>query len=283
MLISPLIDRSQEIIGQLIIFRDITALKENELRLLQLTQLVEQSQTSIVITDLKGNIEYVNRHFTDVTGYSKNEALGKNTNILKSGKTLDDTYKEMWQTIQSGQTWSGEFLNKRKNGDLYWERSVVAPVTDQNRVTTNYIAIKEDITEQRVVDQKLEEAQEQLKEQQRELVKVEERQRMARDLHDSVNQSIHSMVLFSETLAATLEKKNLARAQYIVGRLQESARQSLKETRLMLYQLQAEGPERSVNLIQDLEERLAMVERHAGVSTQFIQKGSLKHCPVERH
>ncbi len=121
-------------------------------------------------------------------------------------------------------------------------------------------------------------AQNMLNKQQRELAKLEERKRMARDLHDSVSQSIHSMVLFSETLAATLEKGNYDRALQISDRIQESARQSHKETRLLLYELQFEGPNKQVNLIQDLKERLARVERHTGVKAEIIQEGILGKC-----
>jgi len=277
------LEEHKEIVGRLIIFRDITARKENELHLLQLTQAVEQSPTSIVITDLNANIEYVNPHFTFLTGYTQSEALGKNTRILKSGQTAIEVYQEMWHTIQTGQTWFGEFLNKKKNGELYWERAVIAPVKDQEGFITNYIAVKEDITEKKMAAQQLQQAQELLLEQQRELAKVEERNRMARDLHDSVSQSIHGMVLFSETLAATIEKGNLERAGQIIERLQESARQSHKETRLLLYELQAEGPGRSVDLIKDLEERLAKVEEHTGVKTKIIQEGSLENIPLEWH
>jgi PAS domain S-box-containing protein len=131
--------------------------------------------------------------------------------------------------------------------------------------------------------EKLYQTQVQLGEQQRELARNEERQRMARDLHDSVSQSIHSMVLFSETLAATIEKGNFERAGRIMERLQESARQSHKETRLLLYELQAEGPRRSVDLIRDLEARLERVERHSGVRSQLTLDGALEHCPPEWH
>jgi PAS domain S-box-containing protein len=132
-------------------------------------------------------------------------------------------------------------------------------------------------------EEMIRQTQVQLGVQQRELAVIEERQRMARNLHDSVNQSIHSMVLFSDTLAATLEKNNLERARKIMDRLQESARQSLKETRLLLYEMQAEGAGRSVDLVQDLETRLATVERRAGVRSQIIQEGALDHCPLEWH
>ena len=135
------------------------------------------------------------------------------------------------------------------------------------------------IVSHKQAEEKIQQTQIQLGEQQRELAVIEERQRMARDLHDSVNQSIHSMVLFSDTLAATLEKNNLERARHIMERLQESARQSLKETRLLLYEMQTEGPMRSVDLIQNLETRLATVERRAGIRSQVILEGLLEYCP----
>ena len=136
----------------------------------------------------------------------------------------------------------------------------------------NYVAVKEDITEQIIAEEAL-----------LRLAAVDERQRLARDLHDSVNQSIHSMVLFSETLVSTLDKNNLERARQIVERLQESARQALKETRLMLYQLQPSNVNGDLDLIRDLEIRLLSVERHAGVRAQILQEGSIEHLPHGWH
>jgi signal transduction histidine kinase len=109
----------------------------------------------------------------------------------------------------------------------------------------------------------------------------EERQRLARDLHDSVNQSINGLMLFSETLVATLDKNNIIRARQIAGRIQETTRQALKETRLLLYEMQSADGIRSVNFIQDLEMRLLTVERRAGVRAQITQEGSLDCCPRE--
>ena len=101
----------------------------------------------MVITDVEGIIEYVNPKFTEVTGYTRDEALGQNPRILKSGEMSDESYKELWNTIASGKIWSGEFRNMKKNGELYWEKATITPVIDKSGSITNYLAIKEDITE----------------------------------------------------------------------------------------------------------------------------------------
>ncbi len=141
-LISPLREESKKVIGRLIISREVTRLKENELRFLQLTQAVEQSPASVIITDLDGNIEYVNPQFSQLTGYTYEESIGKKTNIVKSGYTPEDVYRDMWQTILAGKSWRGEFLNKKKNGELYWEQAVMAPVLDNDGHILNFIAVK---------------------------------------------------------------------------------------------------------------------------------------------
>jgi diguanylate cyclase (GGDEF)-like protein/PAS domain S-box-containing protein len=128
-------------------------------KLAQLSQGVEQSPTSVVITDLKGRIEYVNPHFTELTGYSAREAYGKNPRILQSGRTPRETYQKMWETILAGTPWRGEFLNKKKNGELYWEKAVITPVKDQDGRIFNFIAIKEDITDRKEAEVALQESE----------------------------------------------------------------------------------------------------------------------------
>lgn len=151
-LITPLIEKQSQVAGRLIIFRDMTIRKENELRLLQLTQAIEQSPTSVVITDLNGNISYVNPQFTSLTGYTVEEVVGKNPSILKSGQTPLEIYQDMWETIKTGGVWRGEFLNRKKNGELYWEQATMAPVLNKDGQPINFIAIKTDITENKKVE-----------------------------------------------------------------------------------------------------------------------------------
>jgi PAS domain S-box-containing protein len=125
---------------------DITERKRAEEKLRQLSTAVEQSPASILITDTAGDIEYVNPKFVQVTGYLLAEALGKNPRILKSGEKSPEAYRELWETISAGKEWSGEFHNKKKNGELYWESASISPIRDLAGRITHYVAVKEDIT-----------------------------------------------------------------------------------------------------------------------------------------
>ncbi len=117
---------------------------KEQLRLFKLA--VEQSPASILITDSQGKIEYVNHKFTQITGYTKEEVIGQNPRILKSGEKNAEDYKSLWHTISSGNEWHGEFHNKKKNGELYWESASISPVKNNEDKITNYVAVKEDIT-----------------------------------------------------------------------------------------------------------------------------------------
>lgn len=118
-----------------------------ELELQKLSQAVIQSQASVVITDPEGNIEYVNPHFSLVTGYSRQEAIGQNPRILKSGRHSDQFYDELWKTITSGKTWKGEICNKNKDGELYWESASISPIVNAKGEVVNFVAVKQDVTE----------------------------------------------------------------------------------------------------------------------------------------
>ncbi len=128
---------------------DITGRKRAEKNLHKLSVAVEQSPASIIITDTSGNIEYVNTKFTELTGYSFNEVIGKKPNILKSGLMEKEGYEQLWKILRSGQTWKGEFCNKKKNGETYWESASISPIIDDAGNISHYLAIKEDITGQK--------------------------------------------------------------------------------------------------------------------------------------
>jgi PAS domain S-box-containing protein len=144
--LSPIKDEAGAIVGISVIGRDITERKRAEEKIRQLSRAVEQSPASIVITNPAGNIEYVNPKFVNLTGYTLAEALGKNPRILKSGEKGPEAYRELWQTITAGKEWRGEFHNKKKNGELYWESASISPIRDLAGRITHYVAVKEDIT-----------------------------------------------------------------------------------------------------------------------------------------
>jgi PAS domain S-box-containing protein len=149
--------------------------KENEIR--KLSQATEQSPASVVITDLEGRIEYVNPKFSSLTGYSFAEALGQNPRILKTDEKSPEEYKELWDTITSGNEWKGVFHNKKKNGELYWESATIAPIKNDKGEFSHFLAIKEDITEQKIADQKLQESYQTIKAQKEQLIEELEQAR----------------------------------------------------------------------------------------------------------
>lgn len=131
---------------------DITKLKLAEEEAKKLSHAIEQSPAVVIITDLEGKIEYVNPKFTQLTGYTFDEVIGKNPNILKSSEKPTEEYKQLWETIKAGKEWRGEFHNKKKNGELYWESALISPIKDASGKITNYLAVKEDITEKKSLE-----------------------------------------------------------------------------------------------------------------------------------
>ena len=162
----------------LVVFaRDITRRKIIDAELRKLSRAVDQSIVSIIITDKNGNIEYVNPQFEKDSGYSSIEVLGKNPRILQSGRTGKKVYKEMWSLILNDKEWRGEILNKKKNGELYWEYSSISPIKNEKGEITNFLAIKEDITEKKIIDEQLKDS-------------LKEKEIMLREIHHRVKNNL---------------------------------------------------------------------------------------------
>ena len=142
------------------VLRDITKRKEIEGQLQKLSSAVEQSPVSVVITSREGTIEYVNPRFVEMTGYTLEESVGQNLRILNTGVHDDDFYKNLWETILAGDLWQGEFFNRKKDGETYWEHTLIAPVRGAKGEITHFVAIKEDITESRRAAEELRVAKE---------------------------------------------------------------------------------------------------------------------------
>ncbi len=146
-----------KIVGSL---TDITQRKQFEEKLKILSKAVEQSTASVVITDPKGNIQYVNTAFTLATGYTLREVFNSNPRILKSGHQSEKIYKDLWDTILSGKTWQGELHNKKKDGSFFWENVIISPITNGGGRISNFVAIKEDITGKKIQEAILKENEE---------------------------------------------------------------------------------------------------------------------------
>ena len=162
--ISYLNNSSGEVLGFIETIRDVSEKIKQEIQIKQFLEVIKQTPTCIIITDIDGIIEYVNPYFEKLTGYTFNEAKGKTPRILKSGEQTETFYENLWKTISSGKVWRGEFKDKKKDGSLYWENAVISSIKNDRNEILNYVGIKEDITERKLTEQKIREYQEHLEE-----------------------------------------------------------------------------------------------------------------------
>ena len=199
------------------IIRDITKRKQDEEKLRKLSQAVEQSPAAVIITDNEGNIEYVNNKFCEITEYSSEEVIGKNPRILKSGEKPAEEYKKLWDTIKSGKEWRGEFHNKKKNGELFWEQARISPIKNQNGEITHFLSVKEDITEKKKSDEKLKENENQIRQSQ----KMEAIGTLAGGIAHDFNNMLTGIIGYTE-----LTMESLSPEGDLYGNLQKALRSS---------------------------------------------------------
>lgn len=212
--ITRIVEKNSDGFDYQAIGHDISEHKLLEEHLSKISAAVEQSKSTVVITDTNGNIEYVNPRFSEVTGYTAEDVLGNSTRILKSGKHDENTYIDLWSTISNGKEWQGELLNKKKNGDLFWELVSISPVKNLDGKITNYLAVKEDISEHKK-SEKLEKALYQIS---HAVINNEN----LNDLYSSIHKSLAD-VLPVENLFIALydQKKNLLSFPYFVDEFDE--------------------------------------------------------------
>jgi len=142
----PEFNDHSEFFSFLIVARNVTSFVIAKHEINKLYKIIEHSTNSILITDREGNIEFVNSSLEELSGYSQHELIGKNPRIFKSGKTGPGAYQKLWETISTGKTWDGTFCNKKKNGEIFWERAIIAPIKNLEGEIINYLGIKENIT-----------------------------------------------------------------------------------------------------------------------------------------
>jgi PAS domain S-box-containing protein len=153
--ISPVRSRRGAFSGRTVLLHDVTESRAAQEQLRRLSRAVQQSASTILITNTEGEIEYVNPAFTLTTGFTETEVLGANPRILKSGEMPPETYQDMWDTLLRGDIWQGEIINKSKFGDLYWEAVSISPVKNDQGETTHYVAVKDDITQRKRMEEEL--------------------------------------------------------------------------------------------------------------------------------
>ena len=160
--------------------RDFTEEHLKDMEIKKLSVALEQSPVMVLITDLAGNIEYVNSNFLETTGYHFSEIIGKNPRILQSGITDKSVYVNMWSAIRSGGKWNGEWMNKKKNGELFWESVAVSPIHNASGVITNYLAVKQDITRKKQIENEIRDINSTLE------IKINERTSQLAEINESL-------------------------------------------------------------------------------------------------
>lgn len=195
-------------------------LRKNE-SLVKLSLAVEQSPVSIMITDTSGRIEFTNPKFTEVTGYTSDEAAGKNPRFLKSGETPSEVYLALWANITSGKVWHGELHNRKKDGELFWESISISPVKNTEGIITHYVAIKEDITRQKKLEEQLRQSQ-----------KLEAIGQLAGGIAHDFNNMLTAIIGYAHLLGMKIAKDNELRL--FVDQILSSAEKSADLTRQLL-------------------------------------------------
>ncbi len=229
------IKQLNESLEQRVVKRTEELAKSNE-ELNKLSNAVQQSHNAVLITDFKGNIEYANPSFTQLTGYTLKEVIGENPRILKSSKTPPEEYKRLWENITSGKEWQREICNKKKNGELYWETVSISPVKNVEGVITHFIKIAENITERKRSEKQLLNYQSQLKRLASMLSLTEERERrhISEDLHDRIGQTLAFIKMKLEELRESGVTTNVI---FALRKIQYHLDTTIRETRSLIAEI----------------------------------------------
>lgn len=260
-------DEKREIIRSIGTVHDITEQKETEAEIKKLTQAIEQSPVSIVITDKDGLINYVNPTFTTITGYTFKEVIGRNPKILKSGKTPVVIYKKLWKTIVSGKIWKGELLNKKKNGELYWEAVTISAIKNSDSEVSGYLGLKEDISE---IKKALEE-QAKFKEHINQNQKIESIGRLAGGVAHDFNNMLSVILGHSEILLEKLTENSIYSEDLKIIRNTALKSADLTKQLLAFARKQPSEP-KSTNVNENLTSLFKMLKRLIGEDIKLEYK-----------
>jgi PAS domain S-box-containing protein len=241
----PIKNEQGEIIALCGISTDITSQKAGKDQLRLMSHMVEQSPAFVVLTDPEGNIEYVNRKFTEELGYQPEEVIGKNPRILKSGYTSREEYQNLWQTIKNGKEWRGEFRNRRKDGTLLWESALISPMFNTQGETTHFLAIKENITSRKEAEFELVRLNQSLEE------RVNQR---TIELHEA-NKALEKASKLKDEFLASMSHELRTPLTGVLGlseAMQKGVYGNLNEKQVTILQTIEEGGRHLLNLINDI-------------------------------
>ncbi|WP_183353167.1 PAS domain S-box protein [Geomonas silvestris] len=208
---APIHNAAGEVIAVIETLRDITERKQAEESLQKLSLAVEQIPVTVMITDPRGVIEYVNPNFTAVTGYRPEEVVGRNASLVRSSWHYNDFFRELWQTILAGRVWRGELRNKKKNGELYWEAASITPLKGEKGEIRYFVAVKEDVTERRRAEEQLRQATAAAEAATR--AKSQFLANMSHEIRTPINAAIGMLYLLQQTELSAAQKGYLEKAK----------------------------------------------------------------------
>ncbi|MFA7257005.1 MAG: PAS domain S-box protein [Kiritimatiellales bacterium] len=240
--------------------QDITERKNQEAERRRLSTAIEQSPETVVVTDLAGNIQYVNPAFETITGYSRTEALGKNPRMLKSEQHDAAFYSNLWKTITSGNIWTGRFINKRKTGELFTEEASISPVRDSSGAISGYVAVKRNITEELAREERFQQDQ-----------KMKAVGQLAGGIAHDFNNILQAILGFSEILLNRLNKDSMEHRN--AGEIQKAAKRAAEMTRQLLAFSRKQPIDRKrINLNAAVQDAEVLLQLLLGNNITFIFK-----------
>lgn len=265
----PILNDSGAISGSVVVARDITEHKKSEAERERLALAIEQVAEIIVITDPEGTIQYVNPAFETITGYSRNEAVGQNMRILKSGKQDEQFYQQLWQTISSGRIWSGSLVNRRKNSEFYTEEVSISPVLDASGKIVSYVGVKKDVTAELEKEKEFQQAQ-----------KMESIGQLAGGVAHDFNNKLQVILGVAEMALSTVDPASDVHED--LTEISKAAKQSSDLTRQLLTfaRKQAISP-KVLDLNEVIENVLKMLRRLIGEDIDLLWHPSGDLWPVK--
>jgi PAS domain S-box-containing protein len=272
---SAVIDDDNKTVGRVGAVRDVTKAKEDEIQYKRLATAVESAAESIIITDVDGQIRYVNPAFEAITGHAADEVMGKNPRLLQSGKHGKEFYQRMWLNLKVGEVWRGNIINKKKDGSLFEIEAVISPVVDNNGTINNFIAVQRDMTREKILEAQVRQSQ-----------KLEAIGTLAGGIAHDFNNILSAILGFSELCLSDVEDDaNLRSNINEILRAGKRARDLVQQ--ILTFARQSDREERPINFGLIVKEAIKMLRASIPatieMSHELTSKGLVMGDPSELH